>query len=304
MLVELCTRNLFLLDKLWINNFIWRCWNNYAMVYGKNDQKYGAAVIGSFTTTMPLPTQPWVCGIRQHDGYPSSSPFTWPCAMCLFLFPCMKSQMKGRLLLMSAKCKRKRWKSWTTSALKSSRNVFSSGKNVGASVSNQKENTLKETRVVIVWNLINHFKKIIPVIFGFPLACYNAFDSYNIHVSHRWQVYILLSSPSGWRLCKMSFYWMFIVQKRYISTHTHTHTHTHKHARIHACMWYICTTWQILWLSSQGGVYGRAWRNAYKFLVERPEGRRPRCRHRWEDNPRMVAKEMEWEVVSWALKQL
>jgi len=37
-----------------------------------------------------------------------------------------------------------------TSALKSSRNVFSSGKNVGTSVSSQKESTLKETRVVIV----------------------------------------------------------------------------------------------------------------------------------------------------------
>ena len=37
-----------------------------------------------------------------------------------------------------------------TSALKSSRNVFSSGKNVGTSVSSQKESTLKETSVVIV----------------------------------------------------------------------------------------------------------------------------------------------------------
>jgi len=61
MLMELCTRNLFLLDKLWINNFICRCWKDYMIVYWKNDQKCGAAVIGSFTTTMPLPTRPWVC---------------------------------------------------------------------------------------------------------------------------------------------------------------------------------------------------------------------------------------------------
>ena len=53
--MELCTRNLLFLDKLWINSFIWRCWKDYAIVYGKNDQKCGAAVIGSFTTTMPCP---------------------------------------------------------------------------------------------------------------------------------------------------------------------------------------------------------------------------------------------------------
>jgi hypothetical protein len=29
------------------------------------------------------------------------------------------------------------------------------------------------------------------------LVCHNVFDSYNIHVSHKGQVYILLSSPSG-----------------------------------------------------------------------------------------------------------
>ena len=61
MLMELCKRNLFLLDKLWINNFICRCWKDYAIVYGKNDQQCGAAVIGSFITTMPLPTRPCVC---------------------------------------------------------------------------------------------------------------------------------------------------------------------------------------------------------------------------------------------------
>jgi len=61
MLMKLCTRILFLLDKLWINNFIWKCWKDYVIVYGNNDQKCGAAVIGFFTMTMPLPTWPWVC---------------------------------------------------------------------------------------------------------------------------------------------------------------------------------------------------------------------------------------------------
>jgi hypothetical protein len=33
-------------------------------------------------------------------------------------------------------------------------------------------------------------------------------------------------------------------------------------------------------------------RNAYKFLVEQPEGKRPlrRTRHRWEDNIKMCLK--------------
>ena len=91
MLMELCTSNLFLQDKLWINNFIWRCWKDYAIVYGKNDQKCGVAVIGSFTTTTPLPTRPWVCSSfwqkKQHDGYSSSSLFTRPCAIRLLPVP-------------------------------------------------------------------------------------------------------------------------------------------------------------------------------------------------------------------------
>ena len=35
----------------------------------------------------------------------------------------------------------------------------------------RRERTLKETGVVIVQNLINHFKEIIPVIIGSPLVC-------------------------------------------------------------------------------------------------------------------------------------
>jgi len=47
------------LGKLWINNFICRCWKDYTIGYGKNDQKCGAAAIGSFTWQCPFPTRPW-----------------------------------------------------------------------------------------------------------------------------------------------------------------------------------------------------------------------------------------------------
>ena len=153
MLMELCTRNLYLLDTPWINNFIWKCWKHYAIVYGKNDQKCGAAVIGSFTPTMPLHTRPSVCSSFWHKTWrlslflpihPKLRHATFPCSLV------RNARWKGNVLLMSAKWKRKRWRSWTTSAPKSSRNVFSSGKNVVTSVSGQKESTLKETRLVIV----------------------------------------------------------------------------------------------------------------------------------------------------------
>jgi len=126
MLMKLCTRNLFLQDKLWINNFIWRCWKDYAIVYGKNDQKCGAAVIGSFNTTMPLLTWPWVCSSFWQKT-------TWRLSLILPIHPTLhhatffcslvwKARWKGQVLLMSAKWKRKPCWSWTTSALKSSRN--------------------------------------------------------------------------------------------------------------------------------------------------------------------------------------
>ena len=109
--MELCTRNLFLLDKLWINNFIWRCWKDYAIVYRKNDQKCGAAVIGSFTTTMPLPTRPWMCSsFRQKNNmtvipHPPYSSDLAPCDF--FLFPRMKCQMKGKRFADVSKVKKK-----------------------------------------------------------------------------------------------------------------------------------------------------------------------------------------------------
>ena len=120
----------------------------------KKDQKCGAAVTDSFTTTMPLPTRPWVWSSFWQKT-------TWRLSLILPIHPTLrhatfscsllwKDRRKGNVLLMSAKWKRKRQSSWTRPAVKSSRNVLSSGKNVGTSVSSQKEITLQETRVVMV----------------------------------------------------------------------------------------------------------------------------------------------------------
>jgi hypothetical protein len=57
--------------------------------------------------------------------------------------------------------------------------------------------------------------------------------------------------------------------------------------------------------SSEGGWDDWAWqwimRNAYRILVGKPEGKRPRWRHRrrWEYNIRMDLKEIGWEGVDW-----
>jgi len=133
-------------------------------------------------------TSPWQCpcphglecaaifGKKKHDSYPSSSPFTRTCVMTFSCSVVQKARWKGNVSLMSVKWKRKHWRSWTTSALNSFRNVFSSGKNAGTSISSAKESTLKETRVVIVKNPINYFKITIPVIFGSPLCAHNSQD--------------------------------------------------------------------------------------------------------------------------------
>jgi len=89
MLMESCTRNLFLLDKLWINNFICRCWKDYATVYGKNGHMEQQWLVPS-PRQCPCPHGlecAAVFGNKQHDGYPSSSLFTRPCAMRLFPVP-------------------------------------------------------------------------------------------------------------------------------------------------------------------------------------------------------------------------
>jgi hypothetical protein len=42
-------------------------------------------------------------------------------------------------------------------------------------------------------------------------------------------------------------------------------------------------------------------RNAYRILVGRPEGKRPRGRprRRWEDNIKMDLREKEWDGMDW-----
>jgi hypothetical protein len=69
---------------------------------------------------------------------------------------------------------------------------------------------------------------------------------------------------------------------------------------------WTCTPHQMLLVrSSEGGWDDWAWRwmmrNAYRILVGKPEGKRPRWRHRcsWEDNIRMDLKEIGWEGVDW-----
>jgi hypothetical protein len=42
-------------------------------------------------------------------------------------------------------------------------------------------------------------------------------------------------------------------------------------------------------------------KNIYKISVRKPEGKRPlrRTRRRWENNTRMVLREIRWEGVDW-----
>ena len=152
--MELCTReNLFLLDKMWINDFF----------------KVFKRLRDSVRKKRP---QMWSSGdwVLHHDNAPAHTALsvqqvlvktTWRLSLILPIHPILrhatsscslvgKARWKGNVLLMSAKWRRKRWRYWTTSAPNSSRNVFSSGKKVGTSVSSQKERILKETRVVMV----------------------------------------------------------------------------------------------------------------------------------------------------------
>jgi hypothetical protein len=42
-------------------------------------------------------------------------------------------------------------------------------------------------------------------------------------------------------------------------------------------------------------------KNAYRILVEEPEGKRPlgRSRHKWMDNIKIYVREMQWGDVDW-----
>ena len=153
MLTELCTWTLFLLNKLWINQFCLKVLKILHDNVRKKDQKCGAAVICSFTTTMPLPTALLFSskfGQKQYGCYPSSTPFTRHCAMRLFLVPLYERPDVSEKICWSQRSEKITLEVLKSSALFSTRNVFSSGKRVGISFSSQPKSTLKETRVVIV----------------------------------------------------------------------------------------------------------------------------------------------------------
>jgi len=154
MLKELCPRNLFLLNKLWINNFIWRCWKDYVIVYGKNYQKCRAAVFGSFTTTMPCPHGLECAAVFGKKNnmtailLPPYSPDLEPCDF--FLFPCMKGQMEGKRFADVSEVKNRTLEVLNNISTEEFQKCFQQWEKVGTSVSSQEESTLKETRVVIV----------------------------------------------------------------------------------------------------------------------------------------------------------
>ena len=151
-LMELCTRNLFLLDRLWIDNFIWRCWKDYAIAYGKKTRNVEQRWFGPSPWQCPCPHGPECAaffGKTQHNGYPSSSLFTWSCAMRLFPVPSYERPDEREMFCWCQRSeKEKPWRSWTISALKRIRNVFSSGKNVGTAVSSWNVDT-----AVSSWNV-------------------------------------------------------------------------------------------------------------------------------------------------------
>ena len=89
MLIELCTSNLFLLDKLWINNFIWRCSKITQQCTEKTTRNVEQRWLAPSPRQCPC-THGLQCaavfGIK-HDGYASSSLFTRTCVMRLFPVP-------------------------------------------------------------------------------------------------------------------------------------------------------------------------------------------------------------------------
>ena len=91
----------------------------FATVYGKNDQKCGAAVIGWYDLEFAAVFGKNNMTVIHHQPY---SPDLAACDF--FLFPRRKGQMKRKRFADVREVTKKRWRSWT-SALKSSRNVFS-----------------------------------------------------------------------------------------------------------------------------------------------------------------------------------
>ena len=123
------------------------------------------AVIGTFIMTMLLFTRPSVCSSfwqKQHDGYLSSSLFTRPCAVRLFSVPSYRRPDEWETFADVSEVKKKTLQVLNNISTEEFQKCFQQWekhRNVGTSVSSQKESTLKETRFVIVQNPINHLKK-------------------------------------------------------------------------------------------------------------------------------------------------
>ena len=115
MLTEMCPRDFFILNKRSINKLIWLCWKITRYCRNK-DQKFGAAMICSFNTTMPLPTGPRLCSsFGQKTTWMLSLILPIHLTLCHATFSCSlvwKATWRRKILLMSAKWKRKRWRSW------------------------------------------------------------------------------------------------------------------------------------------------------------------------------------------------
>ena len=139
------------------NNFICRCRKDYAIVYGKNGQKCGAAMIGSFT--MPLPTRPWVRSSFWQIPWRlplTSSLFTPSCAMPLFSVPSYETPDERDTF-----CWCRRSENENARGLEQHQHwrvpqMFSAvGKTWVQVHSRQKVSNLKETRIIIVYNRNN-----------------------------------------------------------------------------------------------------------------------------------------------------
>jgi len=109
-LMELWTRNLFLLDKLWINNFIWRCWKDHVIMYGKKtwNVEQGCLVPSPQQCSCPHGLECAAVFGKNNVMLIPHPPYSLNLAPCdFFLFPCMKDQMKGKHFADVSKVKKK-----------------------------------------------------------------------------------------------------------------------------------------------------------------------------------------------------
>jgi len=97
--MELCTRNLFLLDKQWINNFIWRCWKRLRDSVRKKktrnvEQRWLVPSPRQCPAHTALSVQLFLAKNTTVIAHPPYSPDLAPCDF--FLSPRMKGLMKRK----------------------------------------------------------------------------------------------------------------------------------------------------------------------------------------------------------------